>query len=52
MTTSHHGRDQINTVTLGAKSDGTITGCKADIIADLGAYMMLLTPFIPTLGSP
>ena len=38
MTTSHHGRDQINTITLGAKRDGTVTGCKAEIIADLGAY--------------
>jgi carbon-monoxide dehydrogenase large subunit len=52
MTTSHHGRDQIIEVTLGAKSDGTVTGCKADIIADLGAYQLLLTPFIPTLGFP
>jgi aerobic carbon-monoxide dehydrogenase large subunit len=52
MTTSHHGRDQINTITLGAKSDGTVTGCKAEIIADLGAYQQLLTPFIPTLGFP
>jgi aerobic carbon-monoxide dehydrogenase large subunit len=52
MTTSHHGRDQVNYVTVGAKRDGTITGCKAEIIADLGAYMMLLTPFIPTLGFP
>jgi aerobic carbon-monoxide dehydrogenase large subunit len=52
MTTSHHGRDQIVTVTLGAKSDGTVTGCKADIIADLGAYQLMLTPFIPTLGFP
>jgi carbon-monoxide dehydrogenase large subunit len=52
MTTSHHGRDQINVVTLGAKSDGTVTGCKAEIIADLGAYQLLLTPFIPTLGFP
>ena len=25
MTTSHHGRDQINYVTLGAKRDGTVT---------------------------
>ena len=25
MTTSHHGRDQINYVTLGAKRDGTLT---------------------------
>jgi aerobic carbon-monoxide dehydrogenase large subunit len=52
MTTSHHGRDQIDVVTLGAKRDGTITGCKAEIIADLGAYQLLLTPFIPTLGFP
>jgi aerobic carbon-monoxide dehydrogenase large subunit len=52
MTTSHHGRDQVNYVTLGAKKDGTVTGCKAEIIADLGAYMQLLTPFIPTLGFP
>jgi aerobic carbon-monoxide dehydrogenase large subunit len=52
MTTSHHGRDQIIYVTLGAKRDGTLTGCKARIVADLGAYQQLLTPFIPTLGFP
>jgi aerobic carbon-monoxide dehydrogenase large subunit len=52
MMTSHHGRDQINYVTLGAKRDGTLTGCKTRIIADLGAYQQLLTTFIPTLGFP
>ena len=52
MTTSHHGRDQINYVTLGAKSDGTVTGCQARIIADLGAYQLLLTPFIPDARLP
>jgi carbon-monoxide dehydrogenase large subunit len=52
MMTSHHGRDQINYVTLAAKRDGTLTGCKARIIADLGAYQQLLTPFIPELGFP
>jgi len=52
MTTSHHGRDQINTVKLTAKRDGKVTGCKAEIIADLGAYQLLLTPFIPELGFP
>ncbi|MBA3261068.1 MAG: xanthine dehydrogenase family protein molybdopterin-binding subunit [Thermoleophilaceae bacterium] len=52
MTTSHHGRDQISYVTLTAKRDGTVTGCRARIIADLGAYQQLLTPFIPTLGFP
>jgi carbon-monoxide dehydrogenase large subunit len=52
MTTSHHGRDQVNYVTLAAKRDGTITGCRVRIVADLGAYQLLLTPFIPELGFP
>ncbi|HVG74028.1 MAG TPA: xanthine dehydrogenase family protein molybdopterin-binding subunit, partial [Thermoleophilaceae bacterium] len=52
MTTSHHGRDQVNYVKVGAKSDGTVTACQVRIIADLGAYQMLLTPFIPELGFP
>ena len=52
MTTSHHGRDQIIYAKVGAKRDGTVTGCQARIIADLGAYQQLLTPFIPTLGFP
>ena len=52
MTNSHHGRDQIATVTLTAKKDGTVTGCKAEVIADTGAYHQLLTPFIAELGFP
>jgi aerobic carbon-monoxide dehydrogenase large subunit len=52
MTTSHHGRDQIAYVTLTARRDGTLTGCRARVVADLGAYHMLLTPFIPELGFP
>ncbi len=52
MSTSHHGRDQVAHVTLGAKRDGTLTGVKARIVADLGAYQQLLTPFIPELGFP
>ncbi len=52
MATAHQGRDQINYVTLGAKRDGTVTGCKVRVVADLGAYQLLLTPFIPELGFP
>ncbi len=52
MSNAHHGRDQIAYITLGAKRDGTITGCKVRVVADLGAYQYLLTPFIPTLGFP
>ena len=37
MTATHHGRDQIDYVKVGAKSDGTITGLHVQIVADLGA---------------
>jgi carbon-monoxide dehydrogenase large subunit len=51
MMVSHHGRDQIATIRLGAKSDGTLTAVHAKILADFGAYLMLLTPTIPSLGA-
>jgi carbon-monoxide dehydrogenase large subunit len=51
MTTSIHGRDQIDRVKMGVKRDGTITGIHVEIIADLGAYFLLLTPFIPSFTS-
>ena len=35
---------------MGAKRDGTITAFHAKIVADLGAYHMLLTPTIPSFG--
>jgi carbon-monoxide dehydrogenase large subunit len=35
---------------LAAKKDGTITGIKVKIIQDLGAFLSLLTPAIPTLS--
>jgi carbon-monoxide dehydrogenase large subunit len=47
MTTTIHGRDQIDRVKMGLKRDGTITGVHIDMLADLGAYYLLLTPFIP-----
>jgi carbon-monoxide dehydrogenase large subunit len=48
---SHHGRDQVAYVRMGATRDGTLTGLHVRIVADLGAYMMLLTPVIPSLGA-
>jgi carbon-monoxide dehydrogenase large subunit len=47
MSSTIHGRDQIDYVKMGAKRDGTITGLECTAIADLGAYYTLLTPFIP-----
>jgi carbon-monoxide dehydrogenase large subunit len=47
MATTHHGRDQIDYVRMGARRDGTITALHCRIVADLGAYHQLLTPLIP-----
>ncbi|HXI61587.1 MAG TPA: xanthine dehydrogenase family protein molybdopterin-binding subunit, partial [Pyrinomonadaceae bacterium] len=44
-----HGRAQVGTIEVGVKNDGTITGLRYNVIADLGAYHQLLTPAIPTL---
>jgi carbon-monoxide dehydrogenase large subunit len=44
-----HGRDILAYVDLAAKRDGTLLGLKMRLIADIGAYNMLLTAAIPTL---
>ncbi|SFP76711.1 carbon-monoxide dehydrogenase large subunit [Actinomadura madurae] len=49
--TIHHGRDQIQRITLAAEQDGRIRGLKVDLLADMGAYLMLVTPGIPLLGA-
>ena len=48
MSSSIHGRDQIDFVKVGAKRDGTIVGLECTAIADFGAFFTLLTPFIPS----
>jgi aerobic carbon-monoxide dehydrogenase large subunit len=49
MQATIHGRAQIGTIEVGSKNDGTITGLRYNVFADLGAYHQLLTPAIPTL---
>src|SRR4051812_19281936 len=44
-----HGRAQVGTVEVGVRNDGSITGLRYNVVADLGAYHQLLTPAIPTL---
>src|SRR4051812_5147368 len=51
MQVSHHGRDQVAYVKIGATRDGKITGFHTRILADMGAYLMLLTPTIASLGA-
>src|SRR5882724_5516356 len=44
-----HGRDQIGEYEVAVKKDGTLLGIKSRAVADLGSYLQLLTPAIPTL---
>lgn len=44
-----HGRGQVGYIEAGCKNDGTITGLRYSVFADMGAYLQLLTPAIPTL---
>ena len=44
-----HGRDIIAYVDIAANRDGRVLGLKMRLIADIGAYNMLLTAAIPTL---
>jgi len=51
MLSTHHGRDQVAFVKMGATREGKITAFHVKILQDLGAYLMLLTPTIPSLGA-
>jgi len=44
-----HGRDQIGDYELAVRNDGSILGIRTRTIADLGSYLQLLTPAVPTL---
>ncbi|MFN3214939.1 MAG: xanthine dehydrogenase family protein molybdopterin-binding subunit [Acidimicrobiales bacterium] len=48
---THQGRGQIQHVELAADENGKLTAIRVKIDADLGAYMMLITPGTPLLGS-
>ncbi|HJQ22858.1 MAG TPA: xanthine dehydrogenase family protein molybdopterin-binding subunit [Blastocatellia bacterium] len=49
MQATIHGRGQVGTLEVGYNNDGTLTGLRWNVLADMGAYMQLLTPAIPTL---
>ena len=51
MLTAHHGRDQIQDLTIAARTDGTVTALKVELLADMGAYLGLVTPGVPLLGA-
>jgi aerobic carbon-monoxide dehydrogenase large subunit len=47
----HHGRDQVQRLRLAADRDGRLRGFSVDLLADMGAYLMLVTPGVPLLGA-
>jgi carbon-monoxide dehydrogenase large subunit len=50
MVATHHGRDQIQDIELAATKDGKFLGLKVTLLADMGAYLQIITPGTPLLG--
>lgn len=48
---AHHGRDQWQKLTLSAEKDGTVTGFKVDLLADMGSHVSLVGCGVPVLGA-
>lgn len=46
-----HGRGQIQDMAIAASAEGKLLGVRAVILADMGAYLQLVTPGIPVLGA-
>ncbi|HSB85478.1 MAG TPA: molybdopterin cofactor-binding domain-containing protein [Ilumatobacteraceae bacterium] len=45
------GRGQLQTIELAADADGKLTAVRVRLLADMGAYLQLVTPGIPLLGA-
>ena len=50
MVATHHGRDHIQDVELAVTNEGKILGLRVNILANMGAYLQIITPGIPILG--
>jgi carbon-monoxide dehydrogenase large subunit len=50
MVATHHGRDHIQDVELAVTNEGKILGLRVTILANMGAYLQIITPGIPILG--
>jgi len=48
---AHHGRAQVQRLSLSATRDGILTGLHVRLLADMGAYLGLVTSGIPILGA-
>jgi aerobic carbon-monoxide dehydrogenase large subunit len=50
-TATIQGRGQIQDIELAADADGKVTAVRVKLLADMGAYLQLVTPGIPLLGA-
>ena len=48
---AHHGRDQVQRLTLAATKDGKVTALHVDLLTDMGAYLGLVGSAVPILGA-
>jgi carbon-monoxide dehydrogenase large subunit len=51
LMSGHHGRDQIQYIDVAADREGNVKGIRCHILADMGAYLRLISPGIPILGA-
>jgi carbon-monoxide dehydrogenase large subunit len=51
LMSAHHGRDQIQYIDVAADREGNVKGFRAKVLADMGAYLRLISPGIPILGA-
>jgi carbon-monoxide dehydrogenase large subunit len=48
---THHGRDVVQEMEIAADAEGRIRAYRARILANMGAYLMIVTPGVPLLGA-
>src|SRR3712207_572103 len=51
LMSAHHGRDQIQYIDIAADREGNVKGLRCRILADMGAYLRLISPGVPILGA-
>ncbi|RBY76527.1 xanthine dehydrogenase family protein molybdopterin-binding subunit [Blastococcus sp. TF02-09] len=51
LMSAHHGRDQIQHIEIAADREGNVKGLKVHLLADMGAYLRLVSPGVPILGA-
>ncbi len=51
LMTAHHGRDQVQFIDIASDREGHVTGLRVRLLADMGAYLRLITPGVPALGA-